>query len=188
MDTVRGPIPVDPSGLPDPGRPRFCGQCATPMDEVIFSDRPRPVCPSCGWTYYAKNAIGAAATVVRDGCLLLVQRAHVPYQGDWMLPAGFVEYGEDGADTIVRELVEECRLVVKVTGTPRIYFGRDDPRNPSYLLVYPAVLGEPTATPVAGDDAMACDWFLPEDIPANIAFEGQRRAIADWKSTRVSQV
>ena len=182
MEAVHGSTPLDPSGLPDPGRPRFCGRCGTPMREVNLSDRPRPVCPSCGWTYYAKNAVGAAATVVRDGCLLLVRRAHAPYQGDWMLPAGFVEYGEDGSDTVVRELLEECSLVVKVTGSPLVYFGRDDPRNPSYLLVYPATLNDPDALLVAGDDAMACGWFSPGQIPANIAFEGQRSAIADWKS------
>ena len=63
---VTGQPPLlDPSGYPDPGRPRFCAQCATAMGEEERSGRVRPVCPRCGWVYYAKNALGAAVLIER---------------------------------------------------------------------------------------------------------------------------
>src|SRR5206468_2174807 len=105
------------------GRPHFCARCAERMEEVDRGDRLRPVCPRCGWTYYAKNALGAALLIERDHAVLLVKRAHEPYQGQWMLPAGFVEYGEDAADTAVREAREECALDVRVTSIFGYYFG-----------------------------------------------------------------
>jgi 8-oxo-dGTP diphosphatase len=171
----------DPSGFLDPGRPRFCARCGAPMAERETGDRRRPVCPVCGWTYYAKNALGAAILVERAGCVLLVRRAHEPYKGQWMLPAGFVEYGEAAEDTAVREAQEECALDVRLQGPFGTYFGTDDPRNPSYLLVYHAVPDPIDATPRAGDDAVEVGWFTPDALPAEIAFEGHRQALADWR-------
>jgi 8-oxo-dGTP diphosphatase len=171
---------VDPSGFPDPGRPRFCARCGSPMGERHDDGRPRPVCPRCGWVYYAKNAVGAGVLIERGGRVLLVQRAHPPYQGQWMLPAGFVEYGEDAAATAAREAQEECALRVRVGDAFGIYFGTDDPRNPSYLVVYRATLDPEGQNPRAGDDAAAADWFPPDALPAEIAFQGHRKALADW--------
>jgi len=174
----------DPSGLPDPGRPRYCARCGEPLEERSSGGRPRPVCPRCGWTYYAKNALGAAVLVEQDGRVLLVQRGEDPYEGQWMLPAGFVEYGEDAAGTAVREAQEELGLRVRLEGFFGLYFGTDDPRNPSYLLVYRAT-PEPAGQPVrAGDDAAAADWFPPNGLPAEIAFQGHRQALADWARSR----
>ena len=177
-----GAVPLDPGGLPDPGRPHYCARCGGPMTEVAHGiDRLRPRCPACGWTYYARNSLGAAVLIERDGKVLLVRRGHPPYLGDWMLPAGFVEYGEDASETAVREAEEECGVLVTVSGTPGVHFGTDDPRNPGYLLVYRAALVDPDAVPVAGDDAAACAWFGHDDLPANIAFMAHRAAIAAWR-------
>jgi 8-oxo-dGTP diphosphatase len=186
MMTVDGSIGAGTSpglGEPaDPGRPTYCARCATPMRDVTNgADRPRPQCPACRWTYYAKNSLGAAVVVERGGRILLVRRGQSPFRGDWMLPAGFVEYGENAADTAVREAEEECAIRVRVSGAPGVYFGTDDPRNPGYLLVYRAILEDPNAVPHAGDDAAACDWFAPDALPANIAFMAHRAAIGAWR-------
>jgi ADP-ribose pyrophosphatase YjhB (NUDIX family) len=170
----------DPSGFLDPGRPRYCARCGHRMEERLSGGRLRPVCPRCGWTYYAKNALGAAVLVERDGRILLVQRADEPYKGQWMIPAGFVEYGEDAAETAVREAAEEVGLRVRLHGFFGLYFGTDDPRNPSYLIIYRATPEPAEQTVRAGDDAAAAGWFPPDGLPAQIAFEGHRRAIADW--------
>ena len=154
------------------------------MREVDRGDRLRPECPTCGWVYYAKNALGAAILVERNGTILLVQRAHDPYRGWWMLPAGFVEYGEDAAGTAVREAREECRLAVRLEGVFGTYFGTDDPRNPSYLIVYRAHPDPADASPAAGDDAADAQFFANEALPEQIAFEAQRQAIRDWQQSR----
>jgi len=138
----------------------------------------RPRCPACGWTYYGKNALGAAVLIEDSGRLLLVQRKNPPYQGWWHLPAGFVEYGEFAEETAVREALEEVGLHVTLTGLSGFYFGTDDPRTASHLVVY-------TAQPVGGtlqaaDDALAAQLFSPTELPAQIAFQGHRLAVADW--------
>jgi ADP-ribose pyrophosphatase YjhB (NUDIX family) len=164
----------------DPGEPRFCAKCGQPTQRRTSGGRARPHCPACGWTYYAKNALGAAIAIQSDDGqqILLVQRAHEPYAGWWMLPAGFVEYGDSATDTAVREAEEETGLRVELTGLRGLYYGADDPRDVAHLAVYDAriVSGEPRP----GDDACAVRFFSATALPTQIAFEAQRQAIADW--------
>jgi ADP-ribose pyrophosphatase YjhB (NUDIX family)/inorganic pyrophosphatase len=141
----------------------------------------RPTCPACGWVYFAKPAFGAAIAIEIDGQIVLVQRKHEPYQGWWMLPAGFVEYEEFAEDTAVREAEEETGLVVTLTGLLGLYHGLSDPRNPSHLAVY-------AARPIGGemrpaDDALDVRTFAPDALPEKIAFEGQRYALRDWAAS-----
>jgi 8-oxo-dGTP diphosphatase len=163
----------------DPGEPRFCGRCAHPLEPRAEGGRERPRCPDCGWTYYAKPALGAAILIEEEGRVLLVSRAHDPYQGWWMLPAGFVEYGEDAAETAAREALEETGLLVEVAGYQGIYFGGGDPRGVSHLSVFLArrVGGRLQA----GDDAAEARWFGRDEIPERIAFEAHRKALTRWQ-------
>ena len=173
------------NGYPDPGRPRYCGRCATPLTEQERGGLLRPVCPACGWVYYAKPALGAAALIETAEGVLLVQRKHDPYRGWWMLPAGFVEYGEFAQDTAVREAEEETGLRVRLTGLRGLYFGTDDPRTVAHLAVYGAV---PIGGAVrAGDDAADVRAFPPDGLPKQIAFRGHRLALADWAAGRRSE-
>jgi 8-oxo-dGTP diphosphatase len=172
---------IEPVRYPDPGEPSFCARCGQPTEKVPRGGRLRPRCPACGWTYYAKNAMGAAVAVLSDDgrSILLVQRGHDPFGGWWMLPAGFVEYGDSAAETAVREAEEETGLEVELIGLRGLYFGTDDPRDVAHLAVYDArVL---SGTPVAGDDAAALAFFPAGALPDQIAFHGQREAIKDWQ-------
>ena len=170
--------------LPDPGEPHFCARCATLLEIRHDGGRPRPRCPGCGWTYYAKPALGAAVLIEEEGRILLVRRAHEPVRGWWTLPAGYVEYGEDAAQTAAREVLEETGLVVSIDGFHGIFSGFGDPRGAGHLAVFHAtrVAGEP----IAGDDAAEARWFGADEIPAEIAFEGSRKAISAWLTQRVN--
>ena len=177
---AQGGSPRDPSGFPDPGRPGYCARCGTLTEQRERGGLVRPICPACGWVYYAKNATGAALMIVEDGRVLLVQRAHEPFLGQWMLPAGFVEYGEFAEECVVREALEETSLDVALEGLWGFYFGTDDPRNVAHLAVYRA--HRTGGTLAAGDDAIDARFFGPNDIPAQIAFNAHRRALADWRA------
>jgi ADP-ribose pyrophosphatase YjhB (NUDIX family) len=168
----------------DPGEPVHCAKCGQATTLRARGGRLRPHCPACGWVYYAKNALGAAVAIESDDgqALLLVQRANEPYAGWWMLPAGFVEYGDSAAETAVREALEETGLEVELCGFRGLYFGTDDPRDVAHLAVYTArVVG---GKPRAGDDAAALAFFPAEALPDQIAFHGQREAIRDWARER----
>ena len=102
--------------------------------------------------------------------LLLVQRAHPPFAGEWALPGGFVDEGERVADAAARELAEETGLklaslcLLGVYDTP----GRD-PRGWTVSITYLAPL--PAEAPViGGDDAREARW-CPADTLPKLAFD-----------------
>jgi 8-oxo-dGTP diphosphatase len=102
--------------------------------------------------------------------LLLVQRAHPPFAGEWALPGGFVEEGEQVVDAAPRELAEETGLR---TGSLRLLGVYDtpgrDPRGWTVSVVYLATVQ--AEEPVSGaDDARDARWFSTDGLP-KLAFD-----------------
>lgn len=52
--------------------------------------------------------------VREDGCVLLVRRRQPPRAGEWSLPGGLVELGEQLEEAVRREVREECGIEVQV--------------------------------------------------------------------------
>lgn len=46
--------------------------------------------------------------------LIIVRRAIEPFKGDWALPGGYVNYGEDWRVALAREIDEETMIEVDV--------------------------------------------------------------------------
>ena len=102
--------------------------------------------------------------------VLLVQRAHPPFAGEWALPGGFVDEGERVAHAAARELAEETGLKLGSLSLLGVYDtpGRD-PRGWTVSVTYIAKL--PTQTPVTGgDDAREARWFGADTLP-KLAFD-----------------
>ncbi|MCD0503852.1 NUDIX hydrolase [Bordetella petrii] len=116
----------------------------------------------------ARGPIAAAiAAVIRDGQVLLVQRAHAPDQGRWAFPGGKIEPGETVHDAAVRELLEETGVqaqALQAFNAVDVY-DRDSRGGLRRHYVLVAVLcrwqqGEPRA----GDDALDARWFALADL------------------------
>jgi len=159
---------------------KFCPLCAQPLIDFYHDHRLRKKCSACGFIHYHNPVPAAGCVIFRQGCLLMVQRAHFPYVGDWTIPAGFCEWDENPADTAVRELAEETGLQVEVGDLFRVYNGDDDPRTNAILILYFAriVGGELRAA----DDALQARFFSRSEIPANIAFASHRQAVQTLKT------
>src|SRR5271156_3918503 len=102
--------------------------------------------------------------------LLLVQRGHPPFAGEWALPGGFVEEGERVIDAAPRELAEETGLHVGSLRLLGVYDtpGRD-PRGWTVSVVYLARVQ--AQDPVSGaDDARDARWFPIDGLP-KLAFD-----------------
>ena len=60
---------------------------------------------------HRRQRVAAYAYVERDGALLLTRNSELgPHPGVWTLPGGGIDHGESPADTVLRELHEECGL------------------------------------------------------------------------------
>ena len=62
---------------------------------------------------YRNPALAVDAAVRRGDQVLLIQRGNEPWKGAWALPGGFVDYGEDPTDAVLRELEEETGYKAK---------------------------------------------------------------------------
>jgi len=160
--------------LSEVGPVRFCIQCGAPLEHHFRFGQVRPVCPACGWIYFADPKVAAGVLVEQDGQVLLVRRVNEPGQGLWSFPAGFIDAREDPAHAAARECLEETGLVVEVTGLLHLISGSEHPRGADIILVYAAhVIGGALQ---AGDDADRAQFF-PHDALPPLAFRATRVAL-----------
>lgn len=120
-------------------------------------------------------------TINRDLHVLAIRRRWEPFTGNWALPGGHVDVGEQCLAAAHRELAEETGLRVSDLHPFAVYAdpGRD-PRGRYVTFAYTArVDGTPAA--VAGDDAAEVRWILVDDVltgRCDMAFD-HSRIIAD---------
>ncbi len=149
-------------------------QCGTALELRPQFGAPRPTCPSCGWIYFADPKVAAAALVEQDGRVLLTRRVNEPHQGEWSLPAGFVDAGEDPARAAERECLEETGLQVRVMALLDVVAGREHDRGADMVILYRAEVVGGDMRP--GDDADQVGFFSRDHLPP-LAFEATKRAL-----------
>ncbi len=114
-----------------------------------------------------------------DGRILLIRRANPPAQGQWSLPGGRVEPGEDWESACARELLEETGVrgsVGRLVGEVR----RDAPTGAIYVIRDFLVTPVGDVVPEASDDAMDAAWFTAEELGALDTSEGLVEALTEW--------
>lgn len=143
---------------------KYCPRCGTAVEFLDRFGQERPVCPHCGWTYFADPKVAAAILIEKEGRVLLVRRINEPFRGLWSLPAGFVDAGEDPARAAERECLEETGLTVHATRVLDVIAGREHPRGADFIIVYHGLIlsGELHAA----DDADQAEWFDRTHLPA----------------------
>jgi 8-oxo-dGTP diphosphatase len=147
----------------DTNEVNYCPRCGTALRQRAEFGRDRPVCPNCGWIYFADPKVAAAMLIESHGRVLLVRRVNEPFRGAWSLPAGFVDAGEDPARAAERECLEETGLTVRATRVLDIIAGREHPRGADFVIVYAGEIVSGDLS--AGDDADLVQWFGRAELP-----------------------
>ena len=118
----------------------------------------------------------------RGDRLCLVRRRYPPKEGQWTLPAGFMEFTEEIEETAVREVKEETNLDVRLTGLFAVHTGVLPPDRPILVVVYTAEeLGGELR---AADDVDEVGFFSLDRLPGPIAFATHRKVLAALREQR----
>jgi len=111
--------------------------------------------------------------ILPDGRIILVKRRD---NGLWALPGGMVDWGEDIATTVKRELREETGLeLVKINRLVGIYSAPDrDPRIHSIsVLVEAEVTGEIQVQDTL--EISAVEAFEKNNLPTDLSYDYDRQ-------------
>jgi 8-oxo-dGTP diphosphatase len=124
--------------------------------------------------------IPCVGAVVTDeaGRLLMIRRRHEPGAGLWSIPGGRIEPGESDAQALVREMLEETNLQVKVGRL----LGRVQRPGPAGTVIdikdYAATIIGGALRP--GDDAADARWVAPGDMDSLAITDGLIDALTGW--------
>ena len=111
----------------------------------------------------------AGGVVRRDGLIAVVHR---PHRGDWSLPKGKLEPGEDDAAAALREVREETgrdAVIERDLGTVSYNVADGRPKSVRYYLM--------TASAEAADTAADVDivrWLAPDGVEALLTYPTDR--------------
>jgi ADP-ribose pyrophosphatase YjhB (NUDIX family) len=156
---------------------RFCSTCGG-----LLANTPPTRCAACGTDHWLNPKPCANAIVVDDGKVLLVRRAHGPWQGAWCAPGGFCEVGEHPILTAERETFEETGIRAEVTGFIGLwidaYADRPAPEGAETINVgYYHAIPVGTEGGVDPQEVSEVAWFGWDELPSELAPPGTLVAV-----------
>ena len=137
--------------------------------------------------YPDRPYVGVGAVIVQDGKVLLVKRKYEPLAGQWSLPGGAVEVGETLDACLVREMLEETGLEIRVGPVIEVFdrIMLDDQQRVQYHFVLVDYLCRPAggvlragsdATDIVVADPAALEPFRLTDKAASVIARGLEMA------------
>lgn len=161
-----------------PHEPRYCIRCGTALTYQEMFGKPRPICLACGWIYFADPKVAVAVLITHDRKVLLGRRVNDPGRGQWTLPAGFVDAGEDPLEAARRECLEETGLEIEIGDLVDVLYGQEHERGAHILIVYQAqIVGGDLK---ASDDVDRVVFFELDNLPP-LAFTTTEKILQKWK-------
>jgi ADP-ribose pyrophosphatase YjhB (NUDIX family)/GNAT superfamily N-acetyltransferase len=152
------------------------------MEAAEVAGRVREVCSACGFVLYRNPVPGVGVLVEIDDGIVLIRRGQPPFEGEWAVPAGYIEADESAEQAAVRECKEETGLDVELLELFGVYSFPEGPVQPGIIIFYRArpVGGELRA----GDDAQDVSVFLSDELPYPLPFRTHREVMARWVRSR----
>lgn len=137
-------------------------------------------CTTCN--RYKTPYITVDGVIQKDENILLVKRSNAdePFYNTYALPGGFVEYNEETAQAVVREIWEETGLKTEVNSLVGVYSKKNrDPRGHVVSVVYSLRMVGGLLTP--SSETRELSWFPIDHLPA-LAFD-HADIIYDFRSS-----
>ena len=152
---------------------RYCPVCGAALDRAEPLRQP---CTRCDFIFYHSSSPCMGALPLDGSRVLLARRGIEPYLGSWNTVGGFLGYGEEPLEGLQREVLEEtgcaCRVLDFITQNADVYGSGGTALLNTYYSVelLPGDLAPQ-------DDVSELRWFDIDELPDDIAFACDRRAL-----------
>ncbi|MFC9298817.1 NUDIX domain-containing protein [Streptomyces sp. NPDC057011] len=162
-----------------PAHPRdsHCSTCGAPYSTFTW---PRD-CTACGTTAY-RNPLPVAIALLpveeADGTgLVVITRTIEPALGGIALPGGFIDFGEDWREAVVRELREETGITAPASEVTLA----DAMSSPAgHLLLFGLLPPRPSSTLPAPTPTNETTGWHTLRTPTDLAFPLHTQAAKSW--------
>ncbi len=124
--------------------------------------------------------VGVGAIIIEHGRVLLIKRGKPPLEGQWSIPGGMLEIGEELREAAVREAREETGIEVEAGELLGVFDRviRDSEGRVQYHYVLIDFLCQSiSGEPCAGGDASEVRWFTREEAAALPLMEDTKEVI-----------
>lgn len=160
------------------GNFKFCFNCHQKIQLIKTINSLFFHCSKCGLTYYPQPSLAVAAFFKKEDKLLLIKRNREPFKGSWTLPSGFVEYGEDPVNALIREMKEELGVSISKTELLFCKIGDENPKN-IVLALYYLVEFFPKKMQLDKGEILEVKWFGFDEMP-KISFDSNKKAVEEF--------
>lgn len=131
--------------------------------------------------------VGVGAVVFRGENVLLIKRGKPPFEGQWSIPGGALEYGEALHDAVRREVREETGVEITILRLLDVFEAPPREANGEFLrhtVLIDYVAEWASGEPVAGDDAADAAFAPLETALARLSWDLTRQAVRRAKEIR----
>jgi ADP-ribose pyrophosphatase YjhB (NUDIX family) len=118
-------------------------------------------------TYPKSPLVGVGGIVIDRGRALLIRRGKEPLKGEWSIPGGMLELGEELGDGVRRELKEETGLDVEPLECLLVFdrIEREGERVKYHYVIIDYLCRKKRGRLRPASDVMDARWVRHEDLP-----------------------
>ncbi len=111
--------------------------------------------------------VGVGGVVIHRNRVLLIRRGSEPLKGEWSIPGGLLELGEELADGVRRELKEETGLEVEPLAVLEVFdrIFRHGRRVRYHFVIVDFVCRLKGGRLRPASDVLEARWVCREDLP-----------------------
>ncbi len=121
------------------------------------------------------HPVSVKGVLLLEGCVVLLKNE----RGEWELPGGRVEAGEDHARALSREFAEELSVAVSVAQPIDSYLFEVVPGRRVFIVTYGCALAGAFAPRISEEHIEHCLWPVERLSQINLP-SGYRRSAEKW--------
>jgi ADP-ribose pyrophosphatase YjhB (NUDIX family) len=125
--------------------------------------------------------LAVSAAIIRDGRVLVTQRARGPALGVWTMPGGVVETGETLTEALVREIDEETGMAVEpvaLAGHREVVVRDDRGRVSRHFVILCFATRWIAGEPRLNEELSDARWLRPAELSSLKTTDGLAEIVA----------